>query len=227
MTFVKVETRKGMIHLDGYSRNKTLKGALSDLAREVAKIDEGEGRNISEYIDETAQMVIDGMANEPGNWYIEAEEVHCAARLKNPDSTEPEMEYAEGHWYLYIRFAAPEQEDKGQDVAGNESNQAENMVQEADADKDETAMKYEIKRYESDPFDNMCGSCHSGESRWESITAEELHQVHKEQLELNSHLSNFAIEEMKEDYPGWEPANPDFDAWIHQSIKEGYIRIAA
>lgn len=116
MTFVQTEKRNGMIHLDGYSRNKTLKGALSDLAREVAKIDEGEGRNISEYIDETAQMVIDGMANEPGYWYIEAEEVHCATRLKNPESTEPEMEYAEGHWYLYIRFVAPEQETEEQKI---------------------------------------------------------------------------------------------------------------
>lgn len=106
MTFVQTQIRSGMVYMDGYSKAKTLKGALKDLAREVAKIDAGEGRNISEYIDETAQMVIDGMPNEPGYWYIEAEEVSCATRLKNPDSDDPEMEYADGNWYLYIRFVA-------------------------------------------------------------------------------------------------------------------------
>ena len=47
MTFVQIEKRNGMINLDGYSRNKTLKGALKDLAREVAKIDEGEASAIT------------------------------------------------------------------------------------------------------------------------------------------------------------------------------------
>ncbi len=117
MTFVEIETRNGMINLDGYSRNKTLKGALKDLAREVAKIDEGEGKCISDYINETAEMVAAGMANEPGAYYIEAEEVPCASRYKflNGDENDfseenVEMQYAEGHWYLYIRFCAPEQE---------------------------------------------------------------------------------------------------------------------
>lgn len=117
MTFVQVETRNGMINLDGYSRNKTLKGALKDLAREVAKFDEGEASAITNNIDETVQMVSDGMDNYPGCYVIEAEEVGCASRYKflNGDENDYseeniEMQYAEGHWYLYIRFCAPEQE---------------------------------------------------------------------------------------------------------------------
>lgn len=114
MTFVQIEKRNGMINLDGYSRNKTLKGALKDLAREVAKIDEGEGNTITENIDEYVGMIADGMINEPGCYYIEAEEVHCASRYSEKND---EMEYAEGHWYLYIRFCAPEQESEKQETA--------------------------------------------------------------------------------------------------------------
>lgn len=111
MTFVQIERRNGMINLDGYSRNKTLKGALSDLAREVAKIDEGEARAITDNIDEYIGMVVDGMLNEANCFYIEAEEVHCASRYSEKKD---EIEYAEGCWYLYIRFvdttAEPESE---------------------------------------------------------------------------------------------------------------------
>ena len=118
MTFVQIEKRNGMINLDGYSRNKTLKGALKDLAREVAKIDEGEGNIITENIDEYVGMIADGMINEPGCYYIEAEEVHCASRYSEKND---EMEYAEGHWYLYIRFCAPEQESEETEIASVEA----------------------------------------------------------------------------------------------------------
>ena len=106
MTFVQIEKRNGMIGLDGYSRNKTLKGALKDLAREVAKIDKTEADGILNNIDEMAGMAT-AMMNIPNEWYIEAQEVHCASRRSEKND---EMEYAEGHWYLYIRFVAPEQE---------------------------------------------------------------------------------------------------------------------
>lgn len=107
MTFVQIETRNGMVNLDGYSRNKTLNGALKDLAREVAKIDKTEADGILNNIDEMAGMATD-MMNISNEWYIEAQEVHCASRRSEKND---EMEYAEGHWYLYIRFCAPEQEN--------------------------------------------------------------------------------------------------------------------
>lgn len=103
MKFAEAITRHGMVNLDGYSDRKTLRGALKDLAREVAKIDKGEADNILEYMNDTIQMVKDGMTNEPGAWYIEAEEVSSACRY-NEDTDE--MEYADGNWYLYIRFWA-------------------------------------------------------------------------------------------------------------------------
>ena len=154
MTFVQVETRNGMIHLDGYSRNKTLKGALKDLAREVAKIDEGEGRCISNYIDETAQMVAEGMPNEAGCYFIEAQEVPCASRYKflNGDKDDfsegnIEMEYAEGHWYLYIRFAAPEQGCDEQDASSEDNEQEAEQTASAPAEENagSTLTKEEIE----------------------------------------------------------------------------------
>lgn len=123
MTFVQIEKRNGMINLDGYSRNKTLKGALKDLAREVAKISKIEADGILNNLDETVQMVAEGMDNYPGCYVIEAEEVGCASRYKYLDGDENncseenvEIEHAEGHWYLYIRFCAPEQESEEQET---------------------------------------------------------------------------------------------------------------
>ena len=103
MKFVQIENRKGMINLDGYSDRKTLRGALRDLAREVAKIDKGEAAGITDYMDDTLALVRDGMTNEPGCWYIEAQEVSIACQY-NEDTDE--MKYADGRWYLYIRFVA-------------------------------------------------------------------------------------------------------------------------
>ena len=113
MKFAEIEIRNGMVNLDGYSDRKTLRGALKDLAREVAKIDKGEADCIASYLDDTLEMVRQGMTNEPGYYYIEAQEVPCASRYKfldgdkdNFDDDNVEIEYAEGYWYLYIRFAA-------------------------------------------------------------------------------------------------------------------------
>ena len=91
MTFTQVEKRNGMVNIDGYSRNKTLKGALRDLAREVAKIDKIEAEAILNNLDETAEMASD-MANIPDAYYIEAQEVPCASRRSEKTD---EIEYAE------------------------------------------------------------------------------------------------------------------------------------
>lgn len=106
MTFVQIEKRNGMINLDGYSKNKTLWGALSDLAREVAKINKAECDCILNNFKETVEMVESGMQNVPDAYYIEAFEVPCASQYKYNDDDENnfEIEYAEGRWYLYIRF---------------------------------------------------------------------------------------------------------------------------
>lgn len=112
MTFVQIEKRNGMVNLDGYSRNKTLKGALQDLAREVAKIDNDEADAILSNLDETAAMALD-MMNIPGEYYIEAMDVPCASRYKylSDDENDFEIEYAEGNWYLFIRFVDAKQQE--------------------------------------------------------------------------------------------------------------------
>lgn len=113
MNFVTVEKRNGTVNIDGYSRRKTLKAALKDLASTVAKYDKGEADAITNYLDDIVGMVQNGMTNEAGCYYIEAQEVSCASRYKfldgdedNFDEDNVEMEYAEGNWYLYIRFVA-------------------------------------------------------------------------------------------------------------------------
>ena len=104
MKFVQAEMRSnGTMNIDGYSANKTLKGALKDLARELAKYDKGEAEAITKYIDDTCEMVKNGMINEPGCYYIEAEEVGCASQYNEETD---EIETADANWYLYIRYIA-------------------------------------------------------------------------------------------------------------------------
>lgn len=80
-------------------------------------------------------------------------------------------------------------------------------------------MRYEIKIVEADPFDIMCSDCPVHEIEWwDNVSLEELRMLHKEQMELD--------EQMK-DQADWELTPQDFDTWLHQSIKDGFIRIAA
>ena len=205
MTFVQTETRNGMINLDGYSRNKTLKGALMDLAREVAKIDEGEGHTITNNIDEYTGMVVDGMPNEAGCYYIEAEEVHCATRYSEKKD---EMEYAEGHWYLYIRFCAPEQESEEPETSATEK------VTDADAtastdtpivSKAEGMKKDILKIIKNDMWDTLSNKKH-----------------------LQAHLKKLLAEverQRKDDlaeHDGIEDMN--FRKWLNQQTNEIYDR---
>lgn len=245
MTFVQIEKRNGMINLDGYSRNKTLKGALKDLAREVAKLDEGEANAITNNLDETVQMVAEGMDNYPGCYVIEAEEVGCASRYKYLDGDENnyseenvEIEHAEGHWYLYIRFVAPEQDsetsaaEKAAEVGTQNIEQiAETAIENAEItveSENEVTARYEIKRFGNDPFDMMCSDCPVHEIWWwEGATLEELHNIHDEQVAMDETIPEWAIHEWQDQGDEWKPTNPDFDAWLKESIAEGYIREVA
>lgn len=224
MTFVQIETRNGMINLDGYSRNKTLKGALKDLAREVAKIDKIEADGILNNIDEMAEMATD-MMNISNEWYIEAQEVPCASRYSEKND---EIEYAEGHWYLYIRFfCAPEQESEAPETSTTEpAVEVEAASAEGEVQEMKTA-RYEIKRSKVDPFDIMCGECPEHYIEWwEDATPEELHSLHQEQLEMDKATPDWAIKEMEEDGT-WKPTPADFGEWMKQSIDDVYVRLAA
>lgn len=87
-------------------------------------------------------------------------------------------------------------------------------------------MKYQIKRFGDDPFDIMCSDCEVHEIWWwEDATLEDLHSTHAEELETDASIPDWAAEEMREE--GWKPTATDFDEWLKQNIKDGYIRIAA
>ena len=101
MTFAEMRrNNNGMIIIDGYSKAKTIKGALKDFAREIAKYDKGEADNITNYLDDTIMILNDNY--EPTSYSIQCEEVPCATTLNEKTD---EMKYAEGNFYLCIRFA--------------------------------------------------------------------------------------------------------------------------
>lgn len=88
-------------------------------------------------------------------------------------------------------------------------------------------MKYEIKRFGSDPFDIMCSDCEVHKIWWwEDATLEDLHSTHTEELEMDASTPDWMIEEMQEQGE-WHPASHDFDEWLRQNIKASYIRATA
>lgn len=113
MIYTTAVKRNGMINLDGWSNKKTLRGAIKDLAREIAKINQEEANALTDYMDYTLQIAKEGMANVNGEWYLEVDEANAACREiyldgneNNDDDDNIEMEYTEANWYLYIRFCA-------------------------------------------------------------------------------------------------------------------------
>lgn len=101
MVFVESHTNNnGLTILDGYSKAKTVKGALKDLSREVAKINELES-HFTDYLDETITML--NIPHDVDNWFIDCEEVGCASKINEQTDN---IEYAEGNFYLCIGFFA-------------------------------------------------------------------------------------------------------------------------
>ena len=92
---------EGMIFvkLDGYSKAKTLKGAVADLKREVAKFDKGESDFI-EYDDNIRKCL--GTHGNGDEWFMEIEAVDIASRYI--DSESDELEYADANFYCHINF---------------------------------------------------------------------------------------------------------------------------
>ena len=104
MTFVGAYTNNsGLTILDGYSKAKTIKGALKDLSREVAKISESES-HFTDYMEDTLAIINASHGNE---WFIECQQVGSASRIvEDEDGNFLDMEYAEGNFYLCIGFVA-------------------------------------------------------------------------------------------------------------------------
>ena len=102
MTFCESHTNSnGFTILDGYSNAKTIKGALKDLAKEVAKISESESNCIIENMNDTISNL--NMEHAKDCYFINCEDVSCATKWnENKES----IEYKNGNFYLCIGFVA-------------------------------------------------------------------------------------------------------------------------
>lgn len=97
MTFTAKTEKNGYVHIDGYSKAKTVNGALKDLSREVAKYNEAEAKCIIDAIVNGEQVVI-----KTEEYMVEVEEVGCATKYINDE----EIEYKEANFYLHIMYVA-------------------------------------------------------------------------------------------------------------------------
>lgn len=88
-------------------------------------------------------------------------------------------------------------------------------------------MKYEIKRFGSDPFDVMCSDCPVHEIEWwESVTLDDLHTQHEYELAADASLPGWLVQEMRA-CGEWNPTPLDFGEWLRQNIAEDHVRVAA
>ena len=101
LIFGEARVFKDFVDIDGYSNKATLKGALGDLAKAIAKYDEGEAKALRDSIKfneiDQVKPTADG---GPGQYILEYEEVPSASRYINDE----DIEYKEGKWYLHTRI---------------------------------------------------------------------------------------------------------------------------
>ena len=103
--FPGVIERENTITVDGYSDRKTFAGAVRDFGRYIEKhFHNGEGDAIisivNDGIDEFNQVIVPA-EESCGGYFFEVEEVECASCI---DEETDEMKYADGHFYLVMRF---------------------------------------------------------------------------------------------------------------------------
>lgn len=89
------------IDIDGYSNKKTVKGALSDLAKALEKYDKGEADSLRSAIKfgETEQVLPDKSLG-PAQYILEYEEVPVATQ----ENEKGDMKYKPANWYVRTRF---------------------------------------------------------------------------------------------------------------------------
>ena len=92
--------RPNSIDIDGYSNKKTLKGALSDLAKALEKYDKGEADALRDSIKFGEIGQVKPIEGGGAQYILEYEEVPSAARYNEND----EMEYKEAKWYVHTRI---------------------------------------------------------------------------------------------------------------------------
>lgn len=104
--FPGVIERENTITVDGYSDRKTFAGAIRDFGRYIEKqYHNGEGDAIisilNDGIDEHNQIIVPAKEAGKYGYFFEVEEVECASDI---DEETDEMKYADGHFYLVMRF---------------------------------------------------------------------------------------------------------------------------
>lgn len=98
MIFTQTVERENTITIDGYSKAKTVKGAIKDLAKEVAKYSTDEANNLIDGIEETINIL--NQRSEGCEYWIDCEDVPCACKYNE----EGEPEYKEASQYIAICF---------------------------------------------------------------------------------------------------------------------------
>lgn len=97
MKFVGVVERSETMTIDGYSNAKTINGAIAEFGRYIAKhFSESEGSALVEYKQECLMN-----PSSDSDYYLTIEDVPSASNWN--EETE-EMEYADGNFYLCMRF---------------------------------------------------------------------------------------------------------------------------
>lgn len=97
MKFVGAIERPVTMTVDGYSNAKTINGAISEFGRYIMKhFSESEGSALVEFKSECLLSPQNDV-----EYFLTIEEVPCASKW-NEDTEE--MEYADGNYYLCMRF---------------------------------------------------------------------------------------------------------------------------
>lgn len=96
MKFTETTTKENVIVIDGYSTAKTLKGIISDIAKEVEKHNPQQAK----YLKDNDMSEILNQRFEYCNFWIDVEEVGCATRVIEND----EVECAEANYYIAVSF---------------------------------------------------------------------------------------------------------------------------
>ena len=98
MIFAQYSKNKTYTHIDGYSKAKTIKGALNDLMREVAKYNKSE-----------AELLVNSVKYNEVEWktseykqeyFVECQVVPCATKYISDN----QIEYKEANFYLHIMY---------------------------------------------------------------------------------------------------------------------------
>lgn len=107
LIFGLANVREDYIDIDGYSNKKTLKGALSDLARAIEKYSKVEADGLRSCIksNEISEIHYDSSCGFPQQYILEYEDVPCASTIVGDiDNDDFEVEYKDANWYLHTRI---------------------------------------------------------------------------------------------------------------------------